>query len=94
MHFVETHLVVEAGLPERTPGLGLAATHIGRPTVLIDTVCDVRPVLHVKRQAMASHASQIPETSSAMRLDHADFSAVYGFEWYLRHGPPGPLEGL
>lgn len=94
LHFVETHLVVEAGLPERPPGLGLAATHLGRPTVVIDTVCDVRPVLGVKRQAMASHASQIPDTSSAMRLDHADFAAVYGYEWYLRHGPPGPLEQL
>ena len=43
---------------------------------------------------MAAHASQIPETSSAMRLPDAGFAAVYGYEWYVRRGPPGPLELL
>ena len=43
---------------------------------------------------MAAHASQIPETSSAMRLPDADFAAVYGYEWYVRSGPRGPLDAL
>ena len=59
----------------------------------IDCVVDVRPVLATKRQAMADHASQIPE-ASAMRLPESDFAAVYGFEWYARRGPPGPLDNL
>ena len=98
LHFVETHLVVEATIatqPERAvAGLGLAAAPLGLSTVEIDCTVDVRPVLPIKRQAMAAHASQIPETSSAMRLPDADFAAVYGYEWYGRRGPAGPIDEL
>jgi LmbE family N-acetylglucosaminyl deacetylase len=96
LHFVETHLVVEATVatqPERTrAGLGLAAAALGLSTVEVDCTVDVRPVLPVKRRAMAAHASQIPESSSAMRLPDADFAAVYGYEWYARRGPIGPID--
>ncbi|HKN90591.1 MAG TPA: PIG-L family deacetylase [Acidimicrobiia bacterium] len=98
LHFVETHLVVEATVvaqPERAvTGLGLAAAPLGLSTVEVDCTVDVRPVLPVKRRAMAAHASQIPETSSAMRLPDADFAAVYGYEWYARRGPLGPIDTL
>jgi LmbE family N-acetylglucosaminyl deacetylase len=106
LHFVETHLVVEATIaaqPERSlgnrgqvkpPSLGLAAAPLGLSTVEVDCTVDVRPVLAVKRRAMAAHASQIPETSSAMRLPDADFAAVYGYEWYGRRGPLGPIDDL
>jgi LmbE family N-acetylglucosaminyl deacetylase len=93
LHFVETHLVVEAGRSGRGE-LGLAATSLGLPTVLVACTVDVRSVLGVKRAAMEAHASQIPETSSAMRMPPADFAAVYGFEWFGRRGPPGPLDEL
>jgi LmbE family N-acetylglucosaminyl deacetylase len=98
LHFVETHLVVEATIatqPERTaPGLGLAAAALGLSTVEVDCTVDVRPVLPVKRRAMAAHASQIPESSSALRLADAGFAAVYGYEWYARRGPLGPIDEL
>jgi LmbE family N-acetylglucosaminyl deacetylase len=108
LHFVETHLVVEATVatqPERAAGgwrasrpgvagLGLAAAPLGLSTVEVDCTVDVRPVLPVKRRAMAAHASQIPESSSAMRLPDADFAAVYGYEWYARRGPMGPIDEL
>ena len=94
LHFVETHLVVEAGVPGGAGGLGLTASSIGVPTVVVSTTVDVRPVLDLKRAAMAAHRSQIPETASAMRLPTEAFAAVYGFEWFVRCGPPGPLEGL
>ncbi len=99
LHFVETHVVVEAGggrsRADVVPGeLGLVASPIGMPTVLITTTVDVRSVLQVKRAAMAAHGSQIPETASAMRLPTEDFAAVYGFEWFIRHGPSGPIEAL
>ena len=108
LHFVETHLVVEATIaaqperaaggwgasPEGTAGLGLAAAPLGLSTVEIDCTVDVRPVLPVKRRAMAAHASQIPESSSALRLPDADFAAVYGYEWYARRGPLGPIDEL
>jgi LmbE family N-acetylglucosaminyl deacetylase len=98
LHFVETHLVVEATIatqPERAGlGLGLAAAPLGLSTVEVDCTVDVRRVLPVKRRAMSAHASQIPETSSAMRLPDADFAAVYGYEWYARRGPLGPIDEL
>jgi LmbE family N-acetylglucosaminyl deacetylase len=98
LHFVETHLVVEAGTTRRGgahPGdLGLAASSLGVPTVLVTTTVDVRPVLDAKRAAMSAHASQIPETASAMRLPTDAFAAVYGYEWFLRRGGPGPIETL
>jgi LmbE family N-acetylglucosaminyl deacetylase len=91
LHFVETHLVEEAVL---TGDLGLVRSHIGMPTVLVSTTVDVTPVLDRKRVAMAAHASQIPETTSALQLGLEQFAAVYGWEWYVRHGPPGPIEHL
>lgn len=92
LHFVETHLVVEAG--GVAGELGLAASSLGVPTVAVSTMVDVRDVLDRKRLAMTAHASQIPETASAMRLPTEAFAAVYGYEWFVRSGPPGPLEAL
>ncbi|MEJ7764791.1 MAG: PIG-L family deacetylase [Acidimicrobiales bacterium] len=97
LHFVESHLVVEASRSRTQPErgeLGLAATALGMSTVEITCTIDVRPVLATKRQAMADHASQIPESCTAMRLPESDFAAVYGFEWYARRGPPGPIDHL
>jgi LmbE family N-acetylglucosaminyl deacetylase len=99
LHFVETHLVVEAGVGERAaeygPGrLGLAAAPIGMPTVAITTTVDVRAVLDTKREAMAAHASQIPETASALQLPASAFAAVYGYEWFVRRGAHGVLDDL
>ena len=99
LHFVETHLVVEAGagrVGDRAGHgrLGLVAAPVGMPTVLVTTTVDVRPALERKRAAMAAHGSQIPETASAMRLPTDAFAAVYGYEWFLRRGPAGPLDEL
>ncbi len=91
LHFVETHLVEEAIL---AGDLGLVRSHIGVPSVAVDATVDVRPVLDVKRAAMAAHASQIPETTSALQLPEHHFADVYGWEWYVRTGPPGPIDTL
>jgi LmbE family N-acetylglucosaminyl deacetylase len=93
LHFVESHLVVEAG-GGRPQGLGLAATSIGMPTLLIDVVVDVSSVLDRKRAAMAAHGSQIPESASAMQLPTQAFAAVYGYEWFVRVGAVGPVDAL
>ncbi len=88
LHFVETHLV----------GLARLSMHEdvpeGVPTVFITTTIDVRDVIHRKREAMAAHASQIPVDSTAMRLSDDTFAGVYGFEWYVRTGPPGLLDEM
>jgi LmbE family N-acetylglucosaminyl deacetylase len=91
LHFVETHLVEEALL---AGDLGLVRSRLGVPSVEVTTTVDVRSVLPCKRAAMADHASQIPETTSAMLLPEHHFSAVYGTEWFVRSGPPGPLDEL
>ncbi len=91
LHFVETHLVEEAIL---AGDLGLARSHIGVPTVMLTATVDVTAQLDRKRSAMAAHASQIPETTSALQLGLEQFAAVYGWEWFMRHGPPGPIDDL
>jgi LmbE family N-acetylglucosaminyl deacetylase len=91
LHFVETHLVEEAIL---AGDLGLVRSHIGVPSVAVDAEVDVRSVLDVKRAAMAAHASQIPESRSALQLPDHHFADVYGWEWYVRSGPPGPIDAL
>lgn len=91
LHFVETHLVEEAAL---TGDLGLVRSHIGVATVDVTNALDVRPWLATKRAAMAAHASQIPESTSALRLPEGHFSDVYGWEWYVRTGPPAVLDRL
>jgi LmbE family N-acetylglucosaminyl deacetylase len=100
LHFVETHLVAEAGhatvsaVAPWEGSLGMAASLVGVPTVLVTNTVDVRAAIDVKRAAMSAHASQIPETVSAMRLPTDAFAAVYGYEWYIRRGSVGPIETL
>ena len=94
LHFVETHVVVEAGLGERPIGRGLAATDLGLPTLLIDTAIDVHSVLDCKRTAMAAHASQLPADAPAFALGQVNFGAVYGYEWFVRRGPQSVLDEL
>jgi LmbE family N-acetylglucosaminyl deacetylase len=88
LHFVETHLVDHAG--DAVPG----PLSIGVPSVLVTTMVDVRTCLAAKRRAIAAHASQVPETSSAMTMPSATFADVYGYEWYVRTGPPGIIDLL
>jgi LmbE family N-acetylglucosaminyl deacetylase len=94
LHFVETHVVIEAGLPDHPRELGLAGTDLGSATLEVDVELDVTSMLAIKRAAMAAHASQIPPHSTAMRMAPAAFAAVYGFEWYRRVGPPNLLDAL
>lgn len=113
LHFVETHLVEEAGRSVSVPlgpldagetaatlhrgtegDLGLAATAVGVPSVLVDTTVDGRSVIEVKRAAMLAHASQIPPHSSALALGPQAFVEVYGYEWFCRSGPPSVLDEL
>jgi LmbE family N-acetylglucosaminyl deacetylase len=88
LHFVDTHLIDHAR--ESLPHV----EHIGVPTVYVSTTVDVRMVLHQKRAAIAAHASQVQSSSSVMRLSESSFREVYGYEWFVRHGPRGVIETL
>ena len=50
--------------------------------------------LDKKRQAMAVHASQIPETSFFLSLPAEAFAAAFGQEWFILRGsrPDGVVE--
>ena len=88
LHFVETHLVGLAALSMHE------AVPTGVPTVLVSTTIDVTPVLAAKRAAIAAHVSQIPADSSVLAFDEATFAGVYGYEWYVRTGPPAVLDEI
>jgi LmbE family N-acetylglucosaminyl deacetylase len=106
LHFVDVHLVEGAsrsliegsdwsGMPSRSPRASSRTpsrplAHVGLPTAEITTVVDVRACLEVKRAAMAAHGSQIPETH--LGVSPEQFAAVYGYEWFVRRGPRGPIE--
>jgi LmbE family N-acetylglucosaminyl deacetylase len=95
LHFVDVHLVEGASrsLAERSGHAGSsppASSWVGLPTAEITTVIDVRSCLDVKRAAMVAHASQISESDLGMPFEQ--FAAVYGFEWFVRRGPHGPIE--
>jgi len=60
----------------------------------ITTSVDVHAFLDAKRRAMEAHASQISETSFFLAVPPEAFAALWGTEWYIRHGarPGGPVE--
>ncbi|CAN5450882.1 PIG-L family deacetylase [soil metagenome] len=84
LHFVDVHLVAGA-----SRSLAERAT-VGLPTALITTTVDCRTALELKWRAMAAHASQIPDADPEVPPAH--FADVYGWEWFVRHGPRGPIE--
>lgn len=88
LHFVETHLVDHArdSIPETRV--------IGVPSVMVTTMVDVRAELDAKRAAIAAHGSQVPEESFVRAMVSATFAEVYGYEWYVRVGPPGVLDRI
>jgi len=96
LHFVETHLVHHA--VEWLVGEDAAAVRnrapLGVPTVVVSTTVDVGSVIDVKRSAIAAHRTQVPDGSPLHAMDDEAFRAVYGYEWFVRRGPRGPIEEL
>jgi LmbE family N-acetylglucosaminyl deacetylase len=67
---------------------------LGVEQARITAAVDVRAVLDLKRRAMEAHASQIAETSFFLAAPPEAFEAMWGTEWYVRHGAGagGPVE--
>ncbi len=80
LHFVGPHLV------ERASGGRARDLGIGSPTVAITTTVSVGGHFSAKRAAIRAHRSQVGRVPIEPR--------VYGVEWYLRRGAPGPLDRL
>jgi LmbE family N-acetylglucosaminyl deacetylase len=62
------------------------AVDLGVPEQEITTIVDVSAHLDKKRQAMAVHASQIPETSFFLSMPPEAFAAAFGQEWFILRG--------
>lgn len=92
LHFVDTHLVDIAALALHPDDQGARST--GVPTVMISVTADVSPFLSTKREAMAAHRSQLPDSADIWKLDPEMFRAVYGFEWFIRSGARTALDEL
>jgi LmbE family N-acetylglucosaminyl deacetylase len=54
------------------------------PAEVITTTVDVLDYTGLKRDAMAAHASQIPETSFFQRLPIEMFREAFRYEWFIR----------
>lgn len=96
LHFVETHLVGHAveWLVGADALVAVNRAPLGVPTVMVSTTIDVGPVLDRKRAAIEAHVSQIPPGGAFRAMDDATFAAVYGYEWFVRRGPAGPLDDI
>jgi LmbE family N-acetylglucosaminyl deacetylase len=70
--------------PESPPGYGHVTAEISL------AVAGTPAELAAKRDAIASHASQVRQSAVA----HAAFDDAYQMEWYLRSGPRGVLDEL
>ena len=89
LHFVDVHVTAIAG--EAISAIS-AGPPLGSATVEITTVVNVQQVLAEKYAAIAAHRSQIDGDPGFGSGDR--FSEVYGYEWYIRHGPPTAIESL
>jgi LmbE family N-acetylglucosaminyl deacetylase len=81
--------LVEAFAGIDAPGLevpDLDDEPVGMPESRIHVAVDVRPWLDRKRAAMRAHPSQIDEASFFLALPDDSFAAVFGTEWFIRHG--------
>ena len=58
----------------------------------ITTRVDVTAHVERKRASMRAHASQIGEQSFFLAMPDEAFARSFGFEWYIRHGVPVPVE--
>jgi LmbE family N-acetylglucosaminyl deacetylase len=78
------------------PPAGELGVPTGTPEEAIATAVDVREWVHLKRAAMAAHASQIPAGHFMIAMPSEVFEQVWGRECYLRSdsGGGGPLEDL
>ena len=87
LHFVDTHLVELAALGGPMPYEEM----VGSVTAEIPTAVDVRRAAADKREAMLAHQTQV---DPALLPVGEAFTAVYGWEWYLRAGPSDVLDEL
>jgi LmbE family N-acetylglucosaminyl deacetylase len=90
-HFMTTLAATRAelgdDLPEGMPDPAEFADNFS-PAAVITTRVDVGAYLGVKRAALATHASQIDETSFFLTMPDEVFAVAFGTEWFIRRDAP------
>jgi LmbE family N-acetylglucosaminyl deacetylase len=66
---------------------------IGTPEAELTLAVDVTPYLEQKRQALASHASQVTDIGMMLSMPPAAFDGFFGTEWFIEPGASSPLHG-
>ena len=67
---------------------------MGTPEAELTHAVDVTPYIHLKRESMRCHASQITDTSFFLEMPDEAFAMSFGTEWYIKQGAePGVRTG-
>jgi LmbE family N-acetylglucosaminyl deacetylase len=59
---------------------------MGTPEHELTHAVDVSAYLHLKRESMRCHRSQITDTSFFLEMPDEAFAAAFGTEWFIRPG--------
>jgi LmbE family N-acetylglucosaminyl deacetylase len=66
---------------------------MGMSEAELTTKVDVSEFVWIKRDALASHASQVTDSRFFLEMPHDAFAASFGTEWFIHKGrPPGITE--
>jgi len=71
---------------EENPDMESPGADFGTPEEFITHAVDVSAFIHVKRQSMMCHESQISDESFFMKMPLDAFAAAFGTEWFMRSG--------
>lgn len=63
---------------------------MGEPAVNISHKVDITNFCEIKRKAIASHASQVTDTSFFAGMSDEIFQLAFGSEWFIKVGESGP----
>ena len=66
---------------------------MGTPEAELTLAIDVTPFLEHKRQALASHASQVTDIGMMLSIPRPAFDVFFGTEWFIEPGSDAPLHG-
>jgi LmbE family N-acetylglucosaminyl deacetylase len=58
----------------------------GMPEAELTHRVDVSAFVHLKREAISCHRSQISDSAFFLQMDEGQFAQAFGTEWFIRHG--------
>jgi len=85
-HVARMMALAPAEAPEFDPNDTDDGTPFGLSEAELTTAVDVTAHIGAKRASMASHASQISDSSFFLQMPEEQFALAFGTEWYRREG--------